>query len=150
METLSRQDILDISTSIVQLLSQNSDETCTNKKDTVVVEVEHKRQPRVFTKKKEDYIKVQTQNKPSLSPSYEIQSPVKDRMKKKLGLEVEQPEYDEKDLVKCSICGEYFYPTSKINTVCSNKTCKLINKYDKVAEKHTKLRQEELLKSKEK
>lgn len=142
MGTLSRQDILDISTSIAQLLAQKLGET--DEKDTVVVEVEHKRKPRVFTKKKEDYIKVQAQNKSPLSPSYEIQSPVKDRMKKKLGLEVKQPEYDEKDLVKCSICGEYFYPTSKINTVCSNKTCKLINKYDKVAEKHSKLRQIEL------
>ena len=141
MGTLSRQDILDISTSIAQLLAQKLGET--DEKDTVVVEVDHKRKPRVFTKKKEDYIKVQVQNKPPLAPSYEIQSPAKDRMKKKLGLEVKQ-RYEDDTLVKCSICGEYFHPTSRINTVCSNKTCKLINKYDKVAEKHSKLRQIEL------
>ncbi len=61
-------------------------------------------------------------------------------------LEKERKLKEERDsvLVKCSICGEYFHPTSKINTVCSNKICKQINVYNNIIKKHTKLRQEEL------
>lgn len=140
MNTLSKQDIIDISTSIAQLLASKLGEV--DDKDTVVVEVEHKKQPRVFTKKKEDYCRVQVQNKKPLAPSYEIHSPVKDRLLKKEN--TEQILDDTEELVKCSICGELFKPTSKINTICSNKTCKLINKYDRVIEKHSNLRMAEL------
>ena len=63
-------------------------------------------------------------------------------------LEKERKLKEERDsvLIKCSICGEYFHPTSKINTVCSNKICKQINVYNNIIKKHTKLRQEELAK----
>ena len=98
-------------------------------------------------KSRKDYIKVQVQNKEPLAPTYKIKTP-KMLKQEKLKAEAEAKLKDKEEKARvhipCSICGELFNPTSKINTVCSSKTCKMINKYDRIIEKHSNLRMKEL------
>ena len=98
-------------------------------------------------KSRKDYIKVQVQNKEPLAPTYKIKTPKmlkQEKLKAEAEAKLKAKEEKAKVLIPCSICGELFNPTSKINTVCSSKTCKMINKYDRIIEKHSNLRMKEL------
>ena len=103
--------------------------------DTVTVQPTTINSP---VKKKRNYskqkIKIQVSERTPLTPTYEIQSPVKLRKEKEL----------HKGTKVCPICGERFKPTNTRQKICSNELCKLIYKYDKAIEQHSALRMKEL------
>lgn len=139
MGKISKEELIEISTTIVEVLAKRLSKQDEKPKSKVAV----KKKPR------EEYVRVQVENRKTLTPTYKIKTPTdlkQEKLEEKLEKERKLKEERESTLVKCSICGEYFHPTSKINTVCSNKICKQINVYNNIIKKHTKLRQEELAK----
>ena len=139
MSKISKEELIEISTTIAEVLAKRLSE-----KD----EKAERKKP-VKKKPREEYVRVQVENRKPLTPTYKIKTPAdlkQEKLEEKLKKERKLKEERDSVLVKCSICGEYFHPTSKVNTVCSNKICKQINVYNNIIKKHTKLRQEELAK----
>lgn len=137
---------------IIEVISDKVAEKMQEKQDLKEVEkqvlttLQHAEKKQEKARKtKASHVKMQVQNRKPLAPTVHILTKAElKEIRHKERLEKQEQACKDYPMRQCSVCGEWFKPTTKVNHVCSNKLCKQINVYDQVIKKHVAQRMQEL------